>query len=237
LIELRDSGQREIDGKQAELADLLKKKAELEAQQKPAKFSMENHPAFTGVKASTAQTPAPEITPTTFKVNDMVMAKWINGDRQFYKAKITMVTGSASAPKFRVKFPDYNDTDEGLSLADIKPLDVSKKRKAEELLVSTPAQVNTSTNNVTTPTANTDLSLAVPARPEPSMVSDGPPKPAKVPRKIANKKVVDSHKANWKNFQAKGAKKHAPKKESMFRTPDLPNARGKLHLPILPVHC
>jgi len=147
------------------------------------------------------------------------------GTANFYKAKITMVTGSASAPKFRVKFPEFsNDTDEGLSLADIKAIDMSKKRKAEEIAAPTPAPATSSTTNVISAAANIDAALTNQARQEPSKVNDGPPKPAKMARKPDSKKILDSHKKSWKDFQTKGPKKHA-KKESMFRTPDLPNAR------------
>ncbi|KAF2502030.1 hypothetical protein BU16DRAFT_554093 [Lophium mytilinum] len=53
----------------------------------------------------------------------MVLARWIHGDHGFYKAKITMVMGSASASKLRVKFPTptMNDADEGRKLGDPRP--------------------------------------------------------------------------------------------------------------------
>lgn len=111
--------------------------AELDAQKEATqtdKWSRENHPIL-GRKPSTPQTTNGDaLMPTVIKVNDMVMARWINGDRQFYKAKITMATGFASAPVFRITFSEFNnDTDQGPSLADIKPIDMRKKGKVGEL--------------------------------------------------------------------------------------------------------
>ncbi|KAF2802398.1 uncharacterized protein BDZ99DRAFT_482833 [Mytilinidion resinicola] len=226
LIDLTEIRYKEDEAK---LADLTKELAVLQAQEKkatqPEKWSIENHPIL-GKKPEITETPPADVQViNTFKVNDMVMARWIHGDRAFYKAKITMVMGSAAAPKFRVKFPDFNnDTDEGLELTDIKALDPSKKRKAEETAAPAAAPVKTPvTTNVISAPASIDVNLASQARQEPSKVSDGPPKPAKMARKARGNRVLEKSKSNWQAFQAKGTKK--VKKESMFRTPDLPNAR------------
>ncbi|KAF2817874.1 uncharacterized protein BDZ99DRAFT_24548, partial [Mytilinidion resinicola] len=93
--------------------------------------------------------------------------------------------GLRSSSKFRVKFPDFNnDTDKSLELADIKALDPSKKRKAEETTAPAPVPIKTpvATNVISAP-ASVDVNLASQARQESSKVSDGPPRPAKMARK------------------------------------------------------
>ncbi|KAF2494686.1 hypothetical protein BU16DRAFT_527693 [Lophium mytilinum] len=231
LQDLIDTTQAHLNEDEAKLADLIKELAVLQAKSQeaaePEKWSREKHPVL-GKKAQTPDTTTGEAQITNqFKVNDMVLARWIHGDRGFYKAKITMVMGSVSAPKFRVKFPDFNnDTDEGLELGDLKALDPSKKRKAEETTAPAAAPVKPSiATTVISAPASINMNLVTQARQEPSMVSDGPTKPPKIRRKATGTKALESHKSNWQAFQAKGSKK--VKKESMFRTPDLPNARGK----------
>ncbi len=60
------------------------------------------------------------------------MAKWLSGDKGFYPARITSVTGSSTAPIYTVKFKSY-DTVETLRARDIRP--VVQKRKADGTLV------------------------------------------------------------------------------------------------------
>ncbi|OCK84648.1 hypothetical protein K432DRAFT_378398 [Lepidopterella palustris CBS 459.81] len=188
------------------------------------KWSKENHPAFRDSynNFTTAPEPGEAVpAPVTFKVNDMVLAKWVHGDKQFYKAKITLITGSSSSPLYRVKFVDYDDTDE-VKGADIKPLSsASKKRKADGMSVSdTATPISSNNNNVIFAAANIDPDLASQARKEPSKVSDGPPKPPKMARKVKAKKELEKNMNNWKAFQQKGPKTSAVKKDSMFRTPE-----------------
>ena len=74
--------------------------------------------------------------------------------------------------------------------------------------------------------ANVDPTLASQVRREPSKVSDGPIRPAKVPRKVKANKELEAGKSKWQEFANKGKVGKAAKKDSMFRTPDGVNARG-----------
>ena len=63
-------------------------------------------------------------------------------------------------------------------------------------------------------------------------MSDGPTRPAKIPRKVKANKELEAGKSKWQQFSAgggvkkgKGAAVTAGKKESMFRTGDGVNAR------------
>ena len=67
------------------------------------------------------------------------------------------------------------------------------------------------------------------AKREPSKVSDGPTRPAKVPRKVKANKELEAGKCKWQEFAMKGEKGKVVKKESMFQTPDGVNARGKMY--------
>ena len=75
--------------------------------------------------------------------------------------------------------------------------------------------------------ANIDPALASQAKKEPSKVSDGPTRPAKVPRKVKANKELEAGKNKWQEFATKGKTGKVAKKESMFRTPDGVNARGE----------
>ena len=189
------------------------------------KWSRENHPAF---KKST---PAPPVadeadTPTSFKVNDTVLAKWHSGDKGFYPARITSITGSSTAPVYIVKFKNY-DTTETLRAKDIKPIINPNKRKADGTPVAAsipPPPINT---NVISAAADINPELAQQTKREPSKVSDGPVRPAKVPKKIKANKELEAGKSKWQDFATKGKFGKAGKKDSMFRTPEGVNGRGK----------
>ncbi|KAL8946126.1 MAG: hypothetical protein Q9222_007435 [Ikaeria aurantiellina] len=192
------------------------------------KWSKENHPAYKAGYKKPVAPPSPIEEPpakTTFAVNDMVLAKWISGDKAFYPAKITSITGSSSKPVYIVTFKSYGTT-ETLSGQDIKPIaNDSKKRKAEGTpgTSSTPtAPVNT---NVISAAADINPALASQAKKEPSKVSDGPARPAKVPRKVKANKELEAGKTKWQEFSIKGKTSKFPKKDSMFRTPEGINAR------------
>ena len=195
------------------------------------KWSKENHPAFQAGyrKPTLPQEHAEESqTPTSFSVNDAVLAKWKSGDKAFYPARITSITGSSSKPVYIVTFKSYSTT-ETLSAHDIKPIsNDSKKRKADGS-PAMPATPNVPTNtNVISAAANIDPTLASQAKKEPSKVSDGPTRPAKVPRKVKANKELEAGKSKWQEFAMKTKTGKVAKKESMFRTPDGVNARGEL---------
>ncbi|KAH6679758.1 hypothetical protein B0J14DRAFT_650136 [Halenospora varia] len=180
------------------------------------KWSRENHPAF-----KKTSTPAAEEadTPTTFAVNDTVLAKWHSGDKGFYPARITSITGSSNAPVYIVKFKSY-DTTETLRAKDIKPIVNPNKRKADGTPVVASIPTPPSTSNVISAAADINPELAQQTKREPSKVSDGPVRPAKVPKKIKANKELDAGKKKWQDFASKGKIGKSAKKESMFRTPE-----------------
>lgn len=199
------------------------------------KWSRENHPAF-------KKPPPPEekdvdAVLVNYKVNDNVMAKWLSGDKGFYPARITSITGSSTAPIYVVKFKSY-DTTEQLRAKDIRP--VAQKRKADGTPVGTPAAsavgaqpaptqpppVSTSTNpGVISAAASINPELAQKSREEAlGNAADAKPKP----KKIKAKKELEAGKSKWQEFnnKSKFAKTNKSKKDSMFRTPEGVHGRG-----------
>lgn len=192
------------------------------------KWSKENHPAYQAGYRKSEPEPALEDSQTavSFNVNDTVLARWKSGDGSFYPARITSITGSTSKPVYIVSFKSYATT-ETLSAKDIKTISTeSKKRKADGMPGALTLPTPPSNPNVISAAANVDPALASQARQEPSKVSDGPPRPAKVPRKVKAGKELEAGKSKWQDFSTKGKLAKVAKKESMFRTPDGVNARG-----------
>jgi len=182
------------------------------------KWSRENHPAFK--KTAPAAAPDESESSTTFKVNDTVLAKWHSGDKGFYPARITSITGSSTAPVYIVKFKSY-DTTETLRAKDIKPIVNPNKRKADGTPVAASLPPSPPVNtNVISAAADINPELAQQTKREPSKVSDGPVRPAKVPKKIKANKELEAGKSKWQDFAQKGKFGKAAKKESMFRTPE-----------------
>ena len=194
------------------------------------KWSKENHPAYQpgyrkpGAPASPVeQSP----TPASYKVNDTVLAKWVSGDKAFYPARITSITGSSAAPIYIVTFNSYNNTDT-VRGHDIKPVpNGSKKRKADDSPAPDSTPTASKNPGVISADADIDPDLASQVRKEPSKVSDGPPRPAKMPRKVKANKELEAGKSKWQEFTTKGKVAKASKKESMFRTGESHNARGE----------
>ncbi|MCJ1477825.1 hypothetical protein MMC13_006498 [Lambiella insularis] len=192
------------------------------------KWSKENHPAFqAGYRRPAApQSPVDEPeAPVAFSVNDNVLAKWKSGDKAFYPARITSITGSSSHPVYIVTFKSYATT-ETLSAHEIKPIsNDSKKRKADGTS-GTPSVPSFPVNsNVISAAADINPALASQIKKEPSMVGDGPARPAKIPRKVKANKELEAGKNKWQDFSTKGKSGKVAKKDSMFRTPDGVNAR------------
>lgn len=192
------------------------------------KWSRENHPAFQAGYQRPIAPPSPLEEPqasTTFSVNDNVLAKWVSGDKSFYPARITSITGSSSKPVYIVTFKSYATT-ETLTAQDIKPISVdSKKRKADGSSTAPTTPTIPMNSNVISAAADINPALASQAKKEPSKVSDGPIRPTKVPRKVKAKKELEVGMSKWKDF-SKGKIGKVAKKESMFRTPEGVNARG-----------
>jgi len=198
------------------------------------KWSKENHPAFQagyrrpGAPASFVVEEAPAV--TALKVNDTVLAKWVTGDKGFYPARITSITGSSANPVYIVTFKSYGSS-ETVRGNDIKPIVTdSKKRKADDSPVSSiPLQTARTNTGVISAAASIDPALAQ-KRKEPSLVSDGHPKPPKAAKKIKANKELEAGKNKWQDFSLKGKLGTVKTKESMFRTGESATARGKIVL-------
>jgi survival of motor neuron-related-splicing factor 30 len=189
------------------------------------KWSRENHPAFKKTVPAQPSTDEPEA-PTAFSVNDTVLAKWHSGDKGFYPARITSITGSSTAPVYIVKFKNY-DTTETLRAKDIKSISNPNKRKADGTPVVSSIPTPPVNTSIISAAADIDPELAQQTKREPSKVSDGPVRPAKVPKKIKANKELEAGKNKWQDFASKGKLGKAAKKESMFRTPEGVHGRGK----------
>lgn len=173
-------------------------------------------------------------TPSSFKVNDTVLAKWVSGDKAFYPARITSITGSSAAPVYIVTFKSYGNSDT-VRGNDIKPIsNESKKRKADDSPATQSSPTVAANTGVISAAANINPDLASQVRKEPSKVSDGPPRPAKVPRKVKANKELEAGKNKWQEFTNKGKLAKTAKKESMFRTGESYNARGELSRNVVP---
>ncbi|KAI0152667.1 hypothetical protein GGR57DRAFT_167913 [Xylariaceae sp. FL1272] len=237
-----DAGNAELLALKSELDDALELLNETLAELKPTKappkpkaatppppvqekWSRENHPAFK--KAAPVEEKEVDPVPVNYQVNDNVMAKWVSGDRAFYPARITSITGSSTAPIYVVKFKSYDNTEQ-LRAKDIRP--IAQKRKADGTPVnantpfSAPAQppppASTSSNpSVISAAASINPELAQKNR-EDDMNNTGDAKPKA--KKIKAKKELEAGKSKWQEFSTKSkfAKANKSKKDSMFRTPE-----------------
>lgn len=231
----------------------------------PEKWSRENHPAFRKQAQeekeraeAAALAAAAEAVPVHYAVNDTVLAKWVSGDKGFYPARITAVTGSSTQPIYTLKFKSY-DTVETLRAKDIKP--VSNKRKADGTSVAAAgasavgaagagpgSSVTSPTTTTSSPGASSSFSSVnstatasnngIVLQSAPSVYpqveqqpADGE-KPAKKFKKIKATKELEKGKNKWQEFTSKGKFGKAAKKDSMFRTPEGVHGRG-MHLPSL----
>lgn len=200
----------------------------------PPKIDMSKHPKFSNQSPEAPPPPPDEPQqPTIFNVKDTVMAKY-SDDKQWYHATIVTRTGSQADPVYTVTFKGYGNT-ETKRKYEIRPVHVeNKKRKAD----ASPAVSAPQTPATPMPAAGgghiisaapaVDTSLVREKR-EPSKVSDGPTRMAPEPKKLKGNKALEKGKASWNDWQKSGPKKPATgavkKKESMFKTPDNPNAR------------
>ncbi|KAK4249568.1 hypothetical protein C7999DRAFT_39393 [Corynascus novoguineensis] len=197
------------------------------------KWSRENHPAFKKA-AAPVEEKEKEAEAITYQVNDNVMAKWLSGDKGFYPARITAVTGSSTAPIYTVKFKSY-DTVETLRAKDIRPM--AQKRKADGTAVSAntnavggPTSTATPSPSSLTPTsANNGIVMsaaadiypqALEAKKAAAAAENNDEKPRPKFKKIKATKELEKGKNKWQEFTTKGKFGKAAKKESMFRTPE-----------------
>ena len=162
--------------------------------------------------------------PVTYNVNDTVMAKWVSGDKAFYPARITSITGSSTAPIYIVKFKNYDEVDT-VRAKDIRPM--SNKRKADTIATSTTAAVPppppapTPTPGVISAAAS--LYPEAQAEKEAEKEQEEGAKPPKA-KKLKAKKELEAGKNKWQEFSNK--KFGRTKKDSMFRTPEGIHGRG-----------
>ncbi|KAG5932229.1 hypothetical protein E4U53_001425 [Claviceps sorghi] len=172
----------------------------------PEKWSRENHPAFRKASAPVEEKEEP---PPVYHVNDTVLAKWLSGDKNFYQARITSITGSSANPIYTVKFKSY-DTTETLRSKDLKPN--SSKRKADEEPQTTPSAA--------APGVVSSAGATIYPDAQKEMKQGEEPVKAPKPKKIKAKKELEAGKAKWQAFSSKSKISKAGKKESMFRTPE-----------------
>lgn len=217
----------------------------------PEKWSRENHPAFkkqAQEEKERAEASAREAelaaAPVNYQVNDTVLAKWVSGDKGFYTARITAVTGSSTQPIYTVKFKSY-DTVETLRAKDIRP--VSNKRKADGGTTASPTTTTPSTPLSGSPALfpsvgggngggglstvlnnGTVLTAAPSVYPQAEQQSADGEKPAKKFKKIKATKELEKGKNKWQEFNNKSKFGKTHKKDSMFRTPEGVHGRGML---------
>jgi survival of motor neuron-related-splicing factor 30 len=248
MISLLDESIAELKPKQApKPAAAAATRGSPAAAEEPEKWSRENHPAFKKA-AAPAEEKVDAAVPVSYKLNDTVLAKWVTGDRAFYPARITSITGSSNDPVYIVKFKSYDNT-ETLRAKDLRP--VSNKRKADGTPASsggaspftgapTPAsQSATPTSAAPSATANNGIVTSASASIYPEQqarleaeknAADAAAKPPK-PKKIRATRELEKGKNKWQEFNSKSRVGKTQKKDSMFRTPDGVHGRGSLISP------
>lgn len=198
------------------------------AKEKPPKETQPPHQSSYR-KPSVEQTATEDVSyPASFSVNENVLARWVSGDNSFYPARITSITGSSSNPVYIVSFKSYA-TVESLTAKDIKPITSGDSRKRKADATSGNSGNNSPVNqpphsSVISAAADINPALASQIRKEPSKVNDGPPRPPKVPRKVKATRELEAGKMKWQDF---ANKTKIGRKDSMFRTGEGPNSRGK----------
>lgn len=243
LLELKNELDQVIALSQSAIADLAPssappkahpKKAAAAAPSAPEKWKRENHPKFRDAAAAPAVEEETRDEKPNFKVNDTVLAKWHSGDKGFYPARITSITGSSVDPVYIVKFKSY-DTVETLRGRDVKAVSTAAKRKADGTPVavfgSGAGERRESAGGVISAEADIDKEAQITREREASKVGDGPVRPERAPKKIKANKELEKGKSKWQDWAAKGmGGKKGPamgkKKESMFRTPEGVHGRG-----------
>jgi survival-of-motor-neuron-related-splicing factor 30 len=157
---------------------------------------------------STSTPPPPQqklnINRVRFKAGDMVLAQWLSGDKQYYQAKVTSVTGSMSNPRYTVKFPKHNTT-ETLPADSVRQMPATHVNKKPTIPPKTGPidKVSKSDNQA----------------------------PKKVQHQPSKAQILDSGKQKWQQFTKKGLKQGKGMKAkklgetSMFRSPDDPLAK------------
>ncbi|KAF1936280.1 hypothetical protein EJ02DRAFT_438650 [Clathrospora elynae] len=187
--------------------ELAALEAQLPQSAEPAgpKFDPEKHPLLR--KTMEKQEPEKAV---VFSTGDMCEAQWT--DRSWYKAKIQSILGSVSAPKYLVRFIEYDDT-LTVDRSAVRPLPSKRKREAEAVSAPLPSAPVTSTPHVISGPAS--MNPNAPASKNTAATDD---MEGKKPSRVPNKGTLKKRQSAWTDFQTKVSKKGIAKKESMFRT-------------------
>lgn len=177
------------------------------------KFDPEKHPLLR--KAVEKQEPEKLV---AFSTGDMCEAQWT--DKAWYKAKIQSILGSVSAPKYLVRFIEYDDT-LTVDHTAVRPLPSKRKREPETAAAPQPAASVTSTPHVISGPASVNPNA--PSAKNGAAADDADAKPAS---RVPNKGILKKRASAWNDFQAKASKKGITKKDSMFRTSTDAGSRG-----------
>jgi survival-of-motor-neuron-related-splicing factor 30 len=206
------------------LANLAALEAKLPKAPEPVvpKFDREKHPVLKKAVEKTEVAKA-----VVLKPGDICEALWRH-DKLWYKAKILSMLGSASDPKYHVRFLDYDET-VTVDRDAVRPLQSKRKHEAEPTLAPTPASHNTPVTS--TPHV---ISGPVSVNPNAQVVKQNPPSEVMEPKKrhkIPNKKALEKGVNSWKDWNSKGVGKKLSQKESMFRSGTTVNSRGEESYP------
>jgi survival-of-motor-neuron-related-splicing factor 30 len=207
------------------------------------KYDMSKHPKY----QTTPELPPPPPPPPAeenrafFNVGDVVQAKY-SADKSWYPATIVSKTGSSSDPVYTVNFKGYDEKEQKRK-HEVRPVE-NKKRKADsepgasssgakKAAVIPPPPTSAPVHDGTVISGAPAIDASLVKKYEPSKVSDGPTRMAPAPKKLKANKTLEKSKSSWNDWQKSGPKKPAVggatklKKDSQFRTPDLPNAKGE----------
>ena len=150
------------------------------------------------------------------KVGDVVRAKWITGDHQFYSAAIVAQTGDPAEPLYTVKFSDYEERCT-VKAHQVKPL--HEQRAKVQMKLS--SQARPAVPSSTTPAAAAALppksvraasTKEEGARHQQARPLDAPPQPAAAASKKKHPQPgnkLDKSKASWQAFASSNAKTRA----------------------------
>ncbi|KAH9864468.1 hypothetical protein J1614_010402 [Plenodomus biglobosus] len=169
------------------------------------KFDPEKHPLLR--KTVEKQEPDKSV---VFSTGDMCEAQWT--DKSWYKAKIQSILGSVSAPKYLVRFIEYDDT-MTVDHTAVRPLPSKRKREPETAPAPPPTAPLTSTPHVISGPASVNPNIHMAKKQ--AAGDDAEIKPAS---RVPNKGILKKRASAWNDFQAKVSKKGITKKDSMFRT-------------------
>ncbi|KAF2657886.1 hypothetical protein K491DRAFT_703150 [Lophiostoma macrostomum CBS 122681] len=218
ITALKPGAEQDLKNSTQKLEQLRRELAELEATlpQSAAptvpKFDPEKHPLLK--KVTEKLEPAK---PVVFSSGSVCEAQWV--DRAWYKATVLTVLGSASDPKYLVRFTEYEET-ATVDRNAIRPVFNEKKRKAEPVPAPLPAPSATNSPYVISGPASINPS-AVAAKKEPVSETAVPTNR----RVIGSRKALERKGTEWKKFLSKGPGKQVAKKDSMFRSGTGVNSR------------